>query len=406
MRPDHDIVIVGGGPAGIATALFLAHARPSIAKRLVVLEKEQYPREKYCAGGLGGRAEMALARIGVSVDVPSAPVSGISLALPDATLVARDRHIGRVVRRIEFDAELAAVAKRRGIRVVEGAKVGAIEVDPDGVSLRTSVGDLRTRIVVGADGVGSVVRKSLGLGVGTWRAQVLEVDTDETDRDTPRDLLHFDVLDQDFTGYEWDFPTIVRGQPLVCRGVYHLILPGERGTDVDLNQRMARRLERFGLDLARCKKKRFAERGFAPHEPAARPRALLVGEAAGVDPITGEGIAQAILYGDVAAPYLLSRLDANALTFEDWPSTLYRTRLGLDMLARHALCRRFFGPSRRFYEKSFAETPEGLEIGVSYFGGRRVDRRKAFAVFRSVVSHLWQSRDEAPLRALPMPAGS
>ena len=52
---------------------------------------------------------------------------------------------------------------------------------------------------------------------------------------------------------------------------------------------------RVGLDLSGYKKKRYAERGFSPHEPASAPRLLLVGEAAGIDPITGEGIAQALL---------------------------------------------------------------------------------------------------------------
>ena len=65
-----EVAIVGGGPAGISAALFLSHAAPELTDRIVVLEKEHYPREKYCAGGVGARADKLLGSIGVPVDVP------------------------------------------------------------------------------------------------------------------------------------------------------------------------------------------------------------------------------------------------------------------------------------------------------------------------------------------------
>ena len=76
-----DVIVVGGGPAGLATALFLCHADPARRGRVVVLEKERYPRDKFCAGALGARADQILMRIGVGVDVPSVPVDGVSIAV-------------------------------------------------------------------------------------------------------------------------------------------------------------------------------------------------------------------------------------------------------------------------------------------------------------------------------------
>lgn len=371
-----DVVIVGGGPAGLATALHLVAQAPALASRIVVLERDRYPREKYCAGALSARAELDLGTIGVVVDVPSVPVTTIAAEMPNGEVRASHGVVGRVVRRIEFDTALARIARERGVRIVEGARVSGLSHHAQGVTIATDQGDFEARVVVGADGVGSVVRRSLGLeaGLATWRAQVLEVDTPITSADGPRDTLLFDVRDRALAGYEWDFPTLVAGEALVCRGIYALALPGAPLGRIDLAARLGQRLARFGLDLSVCKKKRYAERGFAPHEAVARPRVLLVGEAAGIDPITGEGIAQALLYGHHAADYLVPRLSDGALAFDDWPSYLARTRLGLDLYVRHLMALRFFGPARGFYEDALVDLPGFLDLGVQYFGGRRLAR--------------------------------
>ncbi len=113
---DLDLAIVGGGPAGIATALFFAAAAPHRRDRLVVLEKESYPREKICAGALGARADRLLGTLGVRVDVPSVSISGFSVVTGSGGLCAREpgasAAVGRVVRRVEFDRALADEAQR------------------------------------------------------------------------------------------------------------------------------------------------------------------------------------------------------------------------------------------------------------------------------------------------------
>src|SRR5215213_4900381 len=149
-----DVVIVGGGPAGLSTALFLCHADPRLTGRIVVLEKESYPRDKFCAGALSRRADLLLESIGVRVDVPSVMVDGMSLALSTGRVCRREGGIGRVVRRLEFDHELARAATQRGIRIEEGAKVTGVSIEPDGVAVESTRGTFRGKVVVGADGVG------------------------------------------------------------------------------------------------------------------------------------------------------------------------------------------------------------------------------------------------------------
>jgi flavin-dependent dehydrogenase len=381
---DLDLVIVGGGPAGIATGLFLLAAAPHRASRVVVLEKERYPREKICAGAVGARADRLLATIGLRVDVPSVGVRGLSVVTSRGALAVRgDPLIGRVVRRVELDHAFADAARARGVVVHEGARVTAVRVEAHGVRVETSAGELRARAVVGADGVGSLVRRAIDAPRGRWLAQVAEVDTPVASSDGPRDVLHFDLTDRGLVGYAWDFPTLVDGVPLVCRGLYELRPdpPGLHGIPrapddaPDVAARLATRLGTLGVAPV-GRMKRFAERGLALHEPVARPRVLLVGEAAGIDPALGEGIAQAILYGGVAGPYLASCLDRDELGFADWPRALASSRLGVDLRLRAAATPILYGRGRAIAEAWVARSEDLAFAGMDYFAGERIPRAR------------------------------
>ena len=184
MRFDADVAIVGGGPAGSATALALAFVAPELASRTVVLEKARYPRDKPCAGAIGARGDALLREIGVHVRVPSVAIDGVSFRASLGSAVAAPGKIGRVVRRLEFDHALALAAAARGVEVRDGVTVdGLSDEGTQGVLLRTSAGPLRTRVAVGCDGVGSVIRKDLGVSAGRLRAQVIEVDTEPVEGD-------------------------------------------------------------------------------------------------------------------------------------------------------------------------------------------------------------------------------
>src|ERR1017187_7948049 len=115
-----EIVIVGGGPAGLTTALAVVQADPRLRDRVVVLEKGTYPRDKYCAGAIGARGEKILEGLRAAPDVPSVPISGMSFRGATGEQVARVGSIGHVIRRIEFDYALARIVRDKGIRVIDG----------------------------------------------------------------------------------------------------------------------------------------------------------------------------------------------------------------------------------------------------------------------------------------------
>jgi flavin-dependent dehydrogenase len=363
-----DVAIVGGGPAGLSTALHLHAAAPRA--RVVVLEAEVYPREKICAGGVGGRGLRILDKLGISVDCPMVPLAAMAIRVGKHSIVTREPDLGVVVRRIEFDHALAKQALARGIDVRDGCPVRALAIGGHHVDLETARGPIRARAVVGADGVGGIVRRTAGFPRGELRAQVVELDTEAAPGDEPRDTIMFDFTARDLRGYAWDFPTLVRGERLVCRGVYVLHQPPHDSPRERVGQYLASR----GLDLARYKLRQFAERGFEPGAELAKPRVLLAGEAAGIDIATGEGIAQAIEYGSLAGPYLAAALARDDLGFSDWTRTVTRRHLGKQLRVRHACARLFYGERRDMVERVMPKISALFKVGLRDFAGKPLSK--------------------------------
>jgi flavin-dependent dehydrogenase len=168
-------------------------------------------------------------------------------------------------------------------------------------------------------------------------------------------------------GYAWDFPTVVDDRSLVCRGIYVVGVAADQP-----RARLASYLAARGLDIARYRIKQFAERGFEPGAELARPRVLLVGEAAGIDIASGEGIGQAIEYGAVAGGYLVRKLADDDLGFADWQRTVARHHLGLQLRIRHAGYRAFYGRGRPTLERIVPRLTALMRAGLQDFAGAPV----------------------------------
>lgn len=357
-RVDHDVAIVGGGPAGASTALHLVRVERVRPDRIVIVDKARFPRDKPCAGAVSQLGVDVLRDVGVELTVPFVAMQGVRVITNDGIGETRCA-MGIVTRRIELDAQLLEEVKRVGVRVHEGEGLVGLERAPFGFRLVTPARTLTARLVAACDGAGSATRKLLGLGERARKGHLYVTETPARPEDTGtrRGLIDFDltVLDEGVTGYYWDFPTVVDGAPAVSRGIYHVNLE-RTATPPDVKGVLARALARRGVDIATCRLKPFSTRPYVKGSIAALPGVLLVGEAAGIDHATGEGIAQALVMGRMAARHAARALRTGGVDFEAYARELHVSTVGRHMRESAWLARRVYGrlggPARRLLTSS------------------------------------------------------
>src|SRR5512133_195095 len=175
---EKDIIIIGGGPAGLSTALHLQQLAPELSTRLLVLEKAHYPRPKLCGGGLVADAEILLQNLGLDVsEIPhvDAASAQFNFAGKGLTVKLPKTHTLRIIRRDEFDAWLAAEVRQKGIEIREGVTVKEVRPEANGVTVETDAGTFHAQIIVGADGSNGIVRRCVLPNAPVNTARVLEV---------------------------------------------------------------------------------------------------------------------------------------------------------------------------------------------------------------------------------------
>lgn len=379
---DYDILILGGGPSGLSTALHLHQLAPHLASRILLLEKAHYPRPKLCAGGLVADAEVILEGLGLDVsEVPHVDASaahfdfagkGFKVAVPK-------RHTLRIIRRDEFDAWLAGKARERGVEIREGITVKDVKPDEKGVTVVTDQGEFRAQAVVGADGSNGVTRRCVMPDAPVHTARVLEVLTpqdnviasERTERGnlhtngglprrgsaTPRnDIRHayfdFFPVPAGIAGYTWDFPTQVKGQPMRCWGIYDTNLLANKHRPA-LREPLAMEMARHGFNLEDYELKGHPIRWFNPSNPVSVPRVLLVGDAVGADGIFGEGISMALGYGKVAAEELVEAFSTDDFSFNRYRQRLARSALGQTLFVRWLITKILYRLHWSWFQKWF-----------------------------------------------------
>jgi flavin-dependent dehydrogenase len=376
-----EVIIVGAGPAGSATALRLAALHPARAAGAMLLEKARHPRDKTCAGGVIPKASALLAELGVAFDVPQARVDVAGVRVPGASLAVPGADLCRVVRRRELDARLAFAAQARGVELRQEARVRAVARDGRGVRVETDEETFWAPVVVGADGSGSVVRRSLvaaDAGI-VGRAVMCDVPRAGTAWDghaARRYDFDFRPVSRGLRGYGWAFPCWIDGVAHVNVGVY--ALPPASGGD--LQRELAAVLDDVGARASRWHA--FPIRAFVPGASVAAPHAIVVGDAAGCDPLMGEGISCALEYGMLAGEAIAGGGDvAESYARAVQASTMARKLRRLDWAAR-----RFYGRRGSWWFRLARLSRRAQAIGLAWYNGvDHWDERSAWAAARALV---------------------
>jgi geranylgeranyl reductase family protein len=321
-----DVLVVGAGPAGSIAALVLARGGASVA----LLDKSRFPRDKACGDLVGPRGLQLMDDLGLPVP-PGLDVGDMVVVGPTGRRVLLPCFAGltypgraRAMVRAAFDDTLRTAALEAGAFACEGRADQPLFSDTglEGFTVGTG-GELRADFVVGADGATSRVANVAGM---VDSSKVLGGFAVRCYLDQHVDLPTIALWEQTrwhaFPGYGWIFPSLEGGANAGI-GIGAL-------SDRQAGARVVRELPAFLEHLvhlglldrppARPPPPRLGgwlKMGMVGTTPATN-RVLLVGDAAGlVNPLQGEGIAQAMSSGRAAAGAILGSPERAAARYRD-----------------------------------------------------------------------------------------
>jgi geranylgeranyl reductase family protein len=321
-----DVLIVGAGPAGAATAIALGNSGLSVG----ILDKATFPRDKTCGDALSVDVLNQLKILSPSLYdkfhhvIPKTSSYGVQIFSPDGNhidipfLYDHQKRCGYICQRFDFDNLFVQHTKEfSNIHVWEDCQVNYLENKQDGIHVHTSKGHLTTQLVVGADGAHSIVAKKLNLVKPDkdHYSAGLRVYYEGVTSCHPENFIELHFFREILPGYLWIFPlpgdkanvgigmlsSAVSKKKINLKEILNKLLTTHPAlAERFQNATPLEKVKGYGLPLGSKKR------------PLSGERFLLTGDAASlIDPFTGEGIANAIRSGRIAACHTLKCFEEN-----------------------------------------------------------------------------------------------
>lgn len=345
-----DLIIIGGGPAGSAAALYAKRAN----LKTLIVEKDVFPRDKICGDAISGKSMSILDELGLLNEarkLQGCEVESITFGSPANHVINIDLNpnikknipAGLVIRRQVFDSFLFEKARESAALSIEGFKVTEILVKNDfvygvkGTNKKSSEEVTYTApVVLGADGYNSILARNLGLYDHDPKHWVVALRQYYKDIQGMSNQLEIHYIKEAQPGYFWIFP-LENGYANVGVGMLHETIKSRK---IDLKKILADTIQ----------SKAFSER-FKNAEPTEKPKGwnlpvgskhrknygngfMLLGDAAGlIDPFTGEGIGNAFYSAKYAVQIVAKAKAENNFSesrFAEYDNILWQ-RLGNEL---------------------------------------------------------------------------
>ncbi len=292
-----DVVIIGAGPSGSTAAYYLAAA----GLKVLIVEKEKFPRYKTCGGGVVSRAAGYL-DFGLSNVIEKCINSAVVYenANNQKFTVKKDFPIINMVMREKFDDYLVKEAVKKNAQFISGVEVINLIKKNNIVEIQVNDNIVKSKFVICADGANGISsriikknKKSKNIPALEWEIRVSD---DLYNKFSDYARFDFGFIDE---GYVWMFPK-----------KHHLSVGVIAVGKIDF--KLSAVLEKYLIEIGITGINHIEKHGYIiPISPSIKNvvnnRILLVGDALGVaDPIVFEGISYAILSGKLAADAIIT----------------------------------------------------------------------------------------------------
>ncbi|WP_276369350.1 geranylgeranyl reductase family protein [Chryseolinea sp. H1M3-3] len=329
MENKFDVIIAGAGPAGTATAIVLGKAGLSVA----LLDKATFPRDKTCGDALSVDVINQLKVLTPSVfdnfqDLsPKTSSYGVQIFAPDGRHVdipfiyKKEKRCGYICTRWNFDNFLVQQLREfSSVKFYQNCEVTGIQKDQNKIQLNTTHGYFSAPIVVGADGAHSVIAKRLmnAKPDKEHSSAGLRVYYEGVTGFHQENFIELHFFEEVLPGYLWIFPlpdgkanvgigmlssTVSKKKINLKDSLNKLLTTHPKFSERFKNAKPLETIKGYGLPLGSKKR------------PLSGDRFLLTGDAASlIDPFSGEGIANAIRSGRIAANHILECFQKNDFT--------------------------------------------------------------------------------------------